>query len=84
MTNETGALICPVCGSELEEGFLSYCSGSVWHREKPRGLGRFFWSAFSSGARVFGSIASYPTVSSVSASRCSDCSSVVIPCARPA
>ena len=78
MTNERGPLICPVCGSELERGFVSYCSGSIWHREKPQGLGRLFWNAFSSGARVFGSFASYPTVSSIRASRCSGCSSVLI------
>ena len=78
MPDEEEPLICPMCASEFENGFVSYCSGTVWHHKKPSGLGRVFWSAFRTGTRVFGSIASYPYVSSVSAARCPRCSSVVV------
>jgi len=83
MTAETQGLRCQVCGSVLEDGFLSYCSGAVWHRKKPRGLGRLFSSAFWTGKPVFGTFLSSPIVSSVPAYRCSSCCSVLIPCAQP-
>lgn len=83
MTTSREGVICPICGSELEDGFLSYGSGTVWHGEKPKGLGRFFLSAYSTGERVFGSIASYPYVFSVPGARCSECHTVLIPGARP-
>ena len=70
---------CPACGKTLDEGFLSYCSGAVWHRRRPTGLQRPFWSAFSSGEPVFGSLLSSPVVSSVSSYRCPECHTVVIP-----
>jgi len=78
MPNENDCLICPLCGAELESGFVSYCSGAIWHRDKPTGMSRMFWTAFPTGERVYGGIASYPYVSSVSALRCSRCSSVVV------
>jgi hypothetical protein len=70
---------CPICGERYQDGFLSYCSGSVWHPKKPSGLGRIFMSAFPTGQRVFGSFLCSPFVSSVSAQRCPNCSSVLIP-----
>ncbi len=83
MTAETERLLCQVCGSVLEKGYLSYGSGAVWHREEPRGLGRLFLRAFWSGEPVFGSLLCSPVVSSVPAFRCSSCCSVLIPCAQP-
>jgi hypothetical protein len=70
--------ICSMCGAELEEGYLSYCTGAVRHREQPTGLRRMFWSAFPTGERVYGSWASNPVVSSIPALRCPGCSSVVV------
>ena len=78
MRDDGGRAICSMCGAELEEGYLSYSSGAVWHREKPTGLRRMFWSAFLSGEKVYGGMASNPIVSSVSALRCPSCSSVVV------
>ena len=79
MTRHQDLEHCPACGTEVEEGFVSYCSGAIWHRTKPSGWQRVFWSAFPSGERVFGSAASYPVVSSVPALRCPSCAAVVIP-----
>jgi hypothetical protein len=79
MTERQDPNLCSLCGTALEEGFLSYCSGAIWHRTKPRGWRRAFWSAYSSGERVFGSFASSPVVSSVPAFRCPSCAAVVIP-----
>lgn len=79
MTEEQSLKQCPACSSALEEGFISYCSGAIWHRTKPRGWQRVFWNAFPSGERVFGSAASYPVVSSVPSFRCPSCAAVVIP-----
>jgi hypothetical protein len=79
MTDYQSPNLCSLCGTALEEGFLSYCSGAIWHRTKPRGWRRAFWSAYSSGERVFGSFASSPVVSSVPAFRCPSCAAVVIP-----
>jgi hypothetical protein len=79
MTDHQSPNLCSLCGTALEEGFLSYCSGAIWHRTKPRGWRRAFWSAYSSGERVFGSFASSPVVSSVPAFRCPSCAAVVIP-----
>ena len=79
MRHAADSSICPECGATLETGYLSYCTGAVWHQKKPVGLARMFWSAFYNGKRVFGGIASMPYVSSVTASRCPDCSCVVIP-----
>jgi hypothetical protein len=73
------SLICPLCGAALESGFVSYCSGAIWHREEPTGMSRMFWSAFPTGERVYGGVASYPFVSSVPGLRCSECSGVVVP-----
>ena len=78
MHDDGGRAMCPMCGTELEEGYLSYCSGAVWHRERPSGLSRMFWSAFLTGERVYGGVLSNPVVSSVSALRCPDCSSVMV------
>ena len=83
MTAETERLKCPCCGAVLEDGFLSYSSGAVWHRVKPRWLGRLFLSAFATGEPVFGSFLTSPIVSSVPAYRCSRCHGVVIPSAQP-
>jgi hypothetical protein len=79
MTESQDSYLCSLCGTALEEGFLSYCSGAVWHRTKPRGWRRAFWRAYSAGERVFGSWASYPAVSSVPAFRCPSCAAVLIP-----
>jgi hypothetical protein len=79
MNDHQSPNLCLFCGTALEEGFLSYGSGAVWHRTKPRGWGRAFWSAYTSGERVFGSIASSPVVSSVPAFRCPSCTAIVIP-----
>lgn len=69
---------CPKCGLALEEGALCYTSGARWHREAPRGIERAFWLAFAAGERVYGSLLSSPVVSSVPASRCRLCGTVVV------
>jgi hypothetical protein len=79
MTEYQNSYSCSLCGTALEEGFLSYSSGAIWHRTKPRGWRRAFWSAYSSGEHVFGSFASSPIVSSVPAFRCPSCAAVLIP-----
>jgi hypothetical protein len=84
MTEHERPSSCSLCGAALEEGFLSYCSGAVWQRTQPRGWRRAFWSAFSSGELVFGSLLSKPYVSSVPALRCPSCAAVVIPGRIPA
>jgi hypothetical protein len=79
MTDRQSLSSCSFCGTALEEGFLSYGSGAIWHRTKPQGWRRAFWSAYASGKRVFGSVISSPIVSSVPAFRCPSCNAVVIP-----
>jgi len=79
MTGDQSPNLCSLCGTALEEGFLSYGSGAVWHRTRPRGWRRLFWDAYTSGEPVFGSMASSPVVSSVPAFRCPNCAAVVIP-----
>jgi hypothetical protein len=49
MTDHQNPNLCSLCGTALEEGFPSYGSGAIWHRTKPRGWRRAFWSAYSSG-----------------------------------
>ena len=78
MVEESNGLVCPSCNSIMEDGYLSYASGAVWHNKKPKGLGRMFWSAFSSGEPIYGSFLSMPIVSSVVAQRCPNCSCVVV------
>ena len=72
------SLVCPSCDSKMKDGYLSYSSGAVWHNQEPKGLGRLFWNAFSSGVPVYGSFLSLPAVSSVAAWRCPNCSCVII------
>ena len=72
-------ITCPECGALLEDGYLSSCSGSVWHASRPRGWRRVFWTAFATGRRIFGGAGSLPVVTSVPAARCSQCGTVVIP-----
>jgi hypothetical protein len=79
MSNHQSPNLCSLCGTALEDGFLSYASGAVWHRTKPRGWRRMFWSAYTSGEIVFGSVVSSPVVSSVPALRCPSCAAVIIP-----
>ncbi len=68
-------LVCPSCDTEMESGYLSFCSGGVWHNKKPKGLGRLFWNAIPGGITVYGSLfISLPAVSSVDAWRCPKCS----------
>ena len=83
MMDDQKPSLCSFCGTALEEGFLSYCSGTIWHRKRPQGWGRMFTSAFSTGERVFGSLISSPIVSSVPALRCPSCAAVMIPGERP-
>jgi hypothetical protein len=78
MTEKKSDMECPASGRPLDEGFVSCCSGAVWHPTKPRGWQRAFWSAYSSGSPVFGSLLSYPVVSSVRAEHCAGCGAVVI------
>jgi hypothetical protein len=78
MIEVTNGMVCPSCESIMKEGYLSYCSGAVWHDKKPKGLGRLFWSAFSSGVPVYGSFLSSLTVSSVAAWRCPNCSCITV------
>lgn len=79
MIKDSKGVVCPSCDSEMENGYLSYCSGAVWHREKPKGLRRLFWSAISGGEPVYGSLLfSLPVVSSVDAWRCPKCSCVLV------
>lgn len=79
MTEYQSQLSCSFCGTDLEEGFISYGSGAIWHHTKPQGWQRAFWSAYMSGERVFGSFVSSPVISSVPALRCPSCAAVVIP-----
>jgi hypothetical protein len=79
MSDQLGPNVCSLCGTAMEEGFISYCTGAIWHREKPRGWRRAFWSAYASGERVFGSPLSSPVVSSTPAFRCPGCAAVLIP-----
>jgi len=78
MIEESNGLACPSCNAIMKDGYLSYGSGAVWHSKKPEGLGRLFWSAFSSGVPVYGSLLSSPIVSSVAAWRCPNCSCVLV------
>lgn len=79
MTGIQSQLSCLFCGTGLEQGFISYVSGAIWHPNKPQGWRRAFWSAYMSGERVFGSFISSPVVSSEPALRCPGCAAVVIP-----
>ena len=70
MIGQQGLNLSSLYGMALDEGFLSYCTGAIWRR--------MLWSAYSSGERIFGSLASSPVVSSVPAFRCSSWAVVVI------
>ncbi|MFQ5857010.1 MAG: PF20097 family protein [Anaerolineae bacterium] len=70
---------CPECGSALEDGFLGYGSGLLWHEHKLRGWRRIFLYAVPTGHFVLGSIASSPFITSVPARKCTACGTVVLP-----
>lgn len=70
---------CPECGSALENGFLSYGSGLLWHEHKLRGWRRVFIYAMATGHFVVGNWASSGLMASKPARKCAICGTVVLP-----
>lgn len=69
---------CPSCGATLEDGFIGYASGILWHGEEPMGWRRLFPFVLAAGRFVVGNWASTPWVRCREAQRCCRCGTVVI------
>ena len=70
---------CPECGSALEEGFIGYFSGIMWHEEQLEGLQRTIPFVLGAADFILGSVVSTPWIRSRRASRCRACGTVVVP-----
>jgi hypothetical protein len=71
--------VCPECGSQLEDGFIGYASGLLWHKRQPSGWQRLFPFALTTGRFVIGNWASTPWVRLKTARRCVACGTLVLP-----
>ena len=70
---------CPECGATLDDGFISYFSGIMWHEKKPIGWRRLFPFVCSAGHFIFGNAASAPWTRSREAQKYRDCETLVVP-----
>ena len=70
---------CPECGAALEEGYIGYFSGIVWHEEELMGLQRLIPFVFSAAHFIIGTITSTPWIRSRQARRCRSCGTLVVP-----
>jgi predicted RNA-binding Zn-ribbon protein involved in translation (DUF1610 family) len=78
MTNET-LHPCPECGAELENGYLGYGSGLLWHRIRLSGPARIGFVAIPTGQYIVGNWRASGFVSQVPARKCPKCGTVVLP-----
>jgi hypothetical protein len=69
----------PVDDLELEEGFVGYFSGVMWHQERIEGLQRMIPFILSTADFIIGTVVSTPWIRSRRASRCRDCGTLVVP-----
>jgi rubredoxin len=76
---ETQEACCPECGATLENGFIGYFSGIMWHDMKPEGWQRVFPFVLSAGRFIISNPASTPWVRSRNARKCRDCGTLVVP-----
>ena len=70
---------CPECGAGLEDGYVGYFSGIMWHEQHLMGLQRLFPFVLSAAHLIIGNLASTPWIRSRKASRCRDCGTLVVP-----
>ena len=76
---EAGSRVCPECGSRLEDGFIGYASGILWHEQELHGWRRAFPFALAEGRFVVGNWPSTPWFRSRTARRCPACGTLVLP-----
>ena len=76
---ETQKALCPECGATLEDGFIGYFSGIMWHDEDPQGLQRIFPFVLSAGRFIFSNAMSTPWIRSRKARKCPGCGTLVVP-----
>ncbi len=76
---ETSNVKCPECKVELEAGYVSFGSGLVWHKTELRGYKRLFFHAFATGQSIVGTWMSSGLMSSIPASRCNACGTIIMP-----
>jgi rubredoxin len=70
---------CPECGATLDDGFIGYFSGIMWHDQEPTGWLRIFPFVLSTGHFIVGNAASTPWARNRKARRCRDCGTLVVP-----
>jgi len=70
---------CPECGAALEDGFIGYFSGIMWHDEELMGLQCLIPFVLSAAHFIIGNLASTPWIRSRKASKCRDCGTLIVP-----
>jgi hypothetical protein len=70
---------CPECGATLEDGFIGYFSGIMWHDKDPVGWQRLFPFVLGAGNFTISNVASTPWIRSRKARKCRDCGTLVVP-----
>lgn len=71
-------MYCPECNSELEDGYVGYGSGILWHKHKLKGWRRIFPIALLNGAFILGNWTSPGVYTFIKARKCSECNIVVL------
>jgi ribosomal protein S27AE len=69
---------CPECGTGLEDGFLGYGTGLLWHESRLRGWHRLFPFAIAEGNYIVGNWTSTGLITSIPARKCPACGTVVL------
>ena len=70
---------CPECGATLDDGFVGYFSGIMWHEKQPTGWQRLFPFVLSTGRFVIGNWGSTPWTRCREARKCRGCGTLVLP-----
>ena len=70
---------CPECGAALEDGFIGYFSGIIWHDEDPAGWRRVFPFVLGAGRFIISNPTSTPWIRSRKARKCRNCGTLVVP-----
>ncbi len=70
---------CPECGAELENGYIGYGSGILWHKIKLQGAARIGFVAVPTGSYIVGDWKSTGFISQVPGRKCIKCGTVVLP-----
>jgi len=70
---------CPECDAGLEDGYIGFFSGIMWHDQPVTGLLRLFPFVLSAASFIISNLISTPWIRSRQARRCRSCGTLIVP-----